>query len=184
MHNQSIEAFPDLAETSSPKAGQINGVAQSAMNHQMRPGTFLPYCEFKRHVPFFNGNSDKSDGSPASEASKPHIFHREDFVLLTDDSKCRLARIEDISVLEAFRNTTLVHFAKDKFLIPRSLMECERRLDSSLFFRSSRDCLVNLSQVKQPRLLKDGGLIFLLRDGREVLFSRRQGVLFRTIRGL
>ena len=130
----------------------------------------------------------QSNGSPApaaeSEESKPHIFHRDDFVLLTDDSKCRLARIEDISILEACRNTTLVHFAEDKFLIRRSLVEIERRLDSSIFFRASRDCIVNLSQVKQPRLLQDGGLIFLLRDGKEVLFSRRQSTLFRKIRGL
>ena len=127
----------------------------------------------------------QSDGSPDRVAeSEPHIFQRDDFVLLTDDSKCRIARILDISILEAFRNATLVHFAEDKFLIPRSLVEIERRLDSSIFFRASRDCLVNLSQVKQPRLLQDGGLIFLLRDGKEVLFSRRRSALFRKIRGL
>ena len=31
------------------------------------------------------------------EESDPAIFRVHDFVLLTDDSKCRLARIEDIS---------------------------------------------------------------------------------------
>jgi two-component system LytT family response regulator len=91
--------------------------------------------------------------------------------------------MKDISILEAFGNATLVHFAEDKFLIRRSLVEVARRLDSSIFFRASRDCVVNLSQVKQPRFLKDGGLSFLLRDGKEVLFSRRQSVLFRTTRG-
>ena len=128
----------------------------------------------------------QSEPSPAPAAeSKRHIFHRDDFVLLTeDDSKCRLARIKDISILEAFRNSTLVHFAEDKFLIRRSLVEVGRRLDSSIFFRASRDCIVNLSQVKQPRFLKEGGLSFLLRDGKEVLFSRRQSVLFRTRLGL
>jgi two-component system LytT family response regulator len=112
------------------------------------------------------------------------IYHRDDFILLTDNGRCRLARIKNIFILEASRNATLVHFAEDKLLIRRSLGECERRLDSSIFFRASRDCIVNLSQVKRPYLLKDGGLIFLLKDGREVVFSRRQGVLFRTIRGL
>ena len=128
----------------------------------------------------------QSECSPAPAAeSKPHGFHRDDFVLLTgDDNKCRIARMKDISILEAFRNATLVHFAGDKFLIRRSLVEVARRLDSSIFFRVSRDCIVNLSQVKQPRLLKDGSLIFLLKDGKEIVFSRRQGVLFRAIRGL
>jgi hypothetical protein len=126
----------------------------------------------------------KEPNGIAEKENKPHIFHRDGFVLLTDDCKCRLARLENISILEAFRNATLVHFAEDKFLIRRSLVEIERRLDTSIFFRASRDCIVNLSQVKQVRLLQDGGLIFLLKDGKEVLFSRRQSTLFRKIRGL
>ena len=105
------------------------------------------------------------------------------FVLLTDHNKCRLARIENISILEAFQNVTFVHFDEGKILIRRSLVECERRLDNSIFVRASRDCIVNLSQVKQPRLLK-GRLSFILKDEREVVFSRRQSVLFRALRGL
>jgi len=119
-----------------------------------------------------------------SEESEPAIFRRDDFVLLTDDIRFWIVRIEDISLLEACQNFTLVHFPDGKLLIRRSLWACERRLDSSIFFRASRGCLVNLSQVKQPRLSKDGGLSFLLKDGKEVVLSRRQTVLFRTTRGL
>ena len=119
-----------------------------------------------------------------SEENKPHILFRGAFVLLTDNNNCRLARIENISILEAFQNATFVHLDEDKLLIHRSLVECERRLDNSIFVRASRDCIVNLSQVKQPRLLKDGRLIFILKDAREVVFSRRQSVLFRKSRGL
>jgi LytTr DNA-binding domain len=46
----------------------------------------------------------------------------------------------------------LVHFPDGKLLIRRSLGAFERRLDSSIFFRASRDCIVNLSHVKRPRL--------------------------------
>lgn len=119
-----------------------------------------------------------------SEESLPAIIHRDDFVLLTDDIKYWIVRIEDISLLEARRNFALVHFPDGKLLIRRSLGDLERRLDSSIFFRASRGCIVNLSHVKQPRLLEDEGLIFLLKDGKEVVFSRRQSVLFRRTRGL
>ena len=114
----------------------------------------------------------------------PTIFSRDYFVLLTDDIKSWIVRIEDISLLEAHRNFTLVHFPHGKLLIRRSLGDCERRLDSSIFFRARRDCIVNLSQVKQSRLSNDGSLIFLLGDGKEVVLSRRQSVLFRATRGL
>jgi two-component system, LytTR family, response regulator len=130
----------------------------------------------------------ESEGSPTpaveSEESEPAILHRKDFVLLNDDIKHWIVRIEDISLLEAHQNFTIAHFPNGKVLIRRSLADCERRLDSSMFFRASRDCIVNLSQVKQSRLSKDRGLIFLLKDGKEVVLSRRQSFLFRKTRGL
>jgi len=116
--------------------------------------------------------------------SEPAVFHRDDFVLLIDDMKAWVVRISDIPVLEACENYTRVHFADGTALIRRSLRYCESRLDSSTFFRASRDCIVNLSHVKQTRLLVDGGLIFVLRDGKEVDFSRRQSLLFRKTRTL
>ena len=130
----------------------------------------------------------ESEGSPTpaveSEESEPAILHRNDFVLLNDEIKHWIVRIEDISLLEAHQNFTIAHLPNGKVLIRRSLADCERRLDSSMFFRASRDCIVNLSQVKQSRLSKDRGLIFLLKDGKEVVLSRRQSVLFRKTRGL
>jgi two-component system LytT family response regulator len=116
-----------------------------------------------------------------SEESEPAILHRNDFVLLNEHWT---VRIEDISLLEAHQKFTIAHFPNGKVLIRRSLADCERRLDSSMFFRASRDCVVNLSQVKQSRLSKDTGLIFLLKDGKEVVLSRGQSILFRKTRGL
>jgi two-component system, LytTR family, response regulator len=116
------------------------------------------------------------------EEAAPSTLRRDDYVLLTDDTQICIVPIENISLLEACRDFTLVHLPDRKLLIRRALKECERRLDSSLFFRASRDCIVNLSYVKQPRLAKDGGLIFVMRDGKEVVLSRRQTVLFRMTR--
>ena len=130
----------------------------------------------------------ESEGSPTpaveSEESAPAILHRNDLVLLNDDIKHWIVRIEDISLLEAHQNFTIAHFPNGKVLIRRSLVDCERRLDSSMFFRANRDCIVNLSQVKQSRLSNNGNLIFLLEDGKEVVLSRRQTVLFCATRGL
>jgi DNA-binding LytR/AlgR family response regulator len=120
----------------------------------------------------------------AALTSAREALTRDDFVLLTDNIKSWIVRIEDISLLEAHRNFTLVHFPHGKLLIRRSLKDCERRLDSSIFLRANRDCIVNLSQVKQPRLSNDGGVIFLLKDGKEIMLSRRQTVLFRASHGL
>jgi two-component system LytT family response regulator len=122
--------------------------------------------------------------SSSGTGSQPVRCGREEFVLLTNDMEVWIVRIEHISLLEACRNFTRVHFSGRELVIKRALKECEHRLDQSIFFRASRRCIVNLSQVKEPRLSKAGRLIFLLRDGNEVTLSRRQTALFRATRGL
>ena len=52
-----------------------------------------------------------------SEESQPHILFHGAFVLLTDANNCRLARIENISILEAFQNATFIHFDEGKIFI-------------------------------------------------------------------
>jgi two-component system LytT family response regulator len=111
------------------------------------------------------------------------VLERDDFVLLTDDVECWIVRIGDISTLEARRDRTLVRFAANQVLIRRPLEYYEGRLDSSLFFRASRGCVVNLGHLRRPRL-ENGCLIFLARDGREIVFSRRQTARFRMTRGI
>jgi DNA-binding LytR/AlgR family response regulator len=148
-----------------------------------------PYfpIKFKSRTPLLVAVQKESGGlpTPADQSeSVPTILHRDDFILVTDDIRSWILRIDDISLREARQNFTLVHFPDGKLLIQRSLGACERRLDNSIFFRASRGCIVNLSQVKQPRLLEDESISFLLKDGKEVVFSRRQSVLFRKTRGL
>ena len=157
-------------------------------SHATVPQSYFP-IKFKNRTPLLVAVQKESEGLPTpavQSESVPTILLRDDFVLLNDDIKHWIVRIEDISLLEAHQNFTIAHFPNGKVLIRRSLADCERRLDSSMFFRASRDCIVNLSQVKQSRLSKDKdrGLIFLLKDGKEVVFSRRQSVLFRKTRGL
>ena len=151
------------------------------------PQLYFP-INFKNRTPLLVAVQEESEGLPTpaveSEESEPAILHSNDFVLLTDGMKCWIVRIEDISLLEACFNYTLVHFFDDRLLIRRTLGDCERRLDNSTFFRASRGCIVNLSHVKQSRLLEDERLSFLLNDGKEVVFSRRQSVHFRKTRGL
>jgi two-component system, LytTR family, response regulator len=115
--------------------------------------------------------------------SEPRRFQRNDFIVITNDIKVWIGRTADVSLLEACQNKTLVHFPDGKLTIRRSLGDCERRLDGSIFFRASRRWIVNLSHVKRLHST-GGGLVFLLKDGRQVALSRRQGIIFRNTRSL
>ena len=178
---------------SRPRVVRLNDLRARGTDesHATVPQPYFP-IKFKNRTPLLVAVQKESEGlpTPADQSeSVPTILRRDDFVLLNDDIKHWIVRIEDISLLEARQNfEELFCHARTvpdgKLLIRRSLGACERRLDSSIFFRASRGCIVNLSHVKQSRLLEDESISFLLKDGKEVVFSRRQSVLFRKTRGL
>ena len=112
------------------------------------------------------------------------VFGCDDFIFLSDNVKCWVVRASDISTLEACGNYTRVNLSDATALIRRPLRECECRLDPSTFFRTRRDCIVNLSRVKQMRLLDAKRFLFVLLDGKEVAMSRKQSLLFRKQKAL
>jgi two-component system, LytTR family, response regulator len=111
-------------------------------------------------------------------------FHDNDFIFVSDNVNCWVVRAADISVLEACGNYTRVYFNDSSALIRRPLRECECRLDPSTFFRTRRDCIVNLSRVKQMRMLDAKRFLFVLLDGKEIPMSRKQSLLFRKTKAL
>ena len=112
------------------------------------------------------------------------IFGYDDFIFLSDNVKCWVVRTSDISTLEACGNYTRVNLSDATALIRRPLRECEGRLDPTTFFRTRRDCIVNLSRVKQMRMLDAKRFLFVLLDGKEVPMSRKQSLLFRKQKAL
>ena len=67
----------------------------------------------------------------------PVRLQRGEFVLISNDIDVWLGRIEDVSLLEACQNRTLVHFPDGKLVIRRSLSDCERRLARALAIMSA-----------------------------------------------
>jgi DNA-binding LytR/AlgR family response regulator len=125
---------------------------------------------------------DEIEDDLSQQGSK--VFGWDDFIFLSDNVKCWVVRAADISTLEACGNYTRVNLSDATALIRRPLRECECRLDPSIFFRTRRDCIVNLSQVKQMRMLDAKRFLFVLLDGKEVAMSRKQSLLFRKQKSL
>jgi hypothetical protein len=73
------------------------------------------FCiDFKKNRTLLMTIQKESEGLPTPaverEESEPSILHCDDFVLLNDAIKCWIVRIENISLLEAWCNGTLVSF--------------------------------------------------------------------------
>ena len=128
-----------------------------------------------------NPAEQKADSGRESDRK---FFASEDFIFLSDNVRCWVVRASDISTLEACGNYTRVTLNGATAMIRRPLRECEDRLDPATFFRTRRDCIVNLSRVRQMRMLDSKRFLFVLLDGKEVPMSRKQSLLFRKQKAL
>jgi two-component system LytT family response regulator len=105
-------------------------------------------------------------------------------VFVRDGDRCWIVRIPDIFLLESEGNYTRLHFSQERPLIRRSLNTLEEQLDPALFFRASRQQIINLTWIEKIDLNVQGGFTVTLRGGQSVEMSRRQADRLRGILSL
>ena len=100
-------------------------------------------------------------------------------VLLRAGCRSRLARLGDIVTIDVSQNNMTVKLSSDDatVMIRGSLDRCLRKLPAEMFFRASRSCVVNLLQVAKVDAAARN-IVLRMRDGREVMMSRKQSRLF------
>jgi two-component system LytT family response regulator len=148
-------------------------------------------CASAEHIgPHRQPTRDETESNTLNFDRATHVekgedtLRLDDFVFLSSEKKCWLIQTGDIWFLEACGEQTRIHLPDGAVLARRNLADCERRLDSSIFFRATRDCVINLTHVKQTRLLDSSRVLFVLPNGKEVVVSGRQNFLFRKMRAL
>jgi two-component system LytT family response regulator len=107
-----------------------------------------------------------------------------DRVFLRDGDRCWIVTLGEIVLFEAEGNYARVHFGANRPLIRSSLNALEARIDPALFFRASRQHLLNLRFVEHIDSDHDEGYTVRLRGGHVVPVSRRQGRKLREGLGL
>ena len=110
-------------------------------------------------------------GSGGQEGG-PHV--RPERVFLRDGDRCWIVRIADIALFEVEGNYARAYFGGNRPLIRSSLNELEARLDPGVFFRASRQHLINLRFVESVERAADDTYVVHLRNGSVVPVSRRQ----------
>jgi two-component system LytT family response regulator len=121
--------------------------------------------------------------NPPAEPDE-RLLRPDDFVFLSSKGKCWLVRTADIWLLEACGGRTRIMMLQGTVTVRRTLSECERRLDSTTFFRATRDCLINLTHVKQTRLLDSSRVAFVLPNDKQIVVTGEQNAIFRRMRAL
>jgi two-component system LytT family response regulator len=90
----------------------------------------------------------------------------------------------EIVFFETEGNYARAYFGANRPLIRTSLNALETRVDPALFFRASRQHLINLRFVERIEATADDGYLVSLRGGHAVPVSRRQSRQLRDSLGL
>ena len=102
-------------------------------------------------------------------------------VFIKDGNKCFFVQLKDVYLIESADNYARLYFNNQKALIKRSLNQLEETLDSSIFFRISRNQIINTKYISHINNLEKGKLQVRLHKGEPMEVSLRQSVLFKSL---
>jgi two-component system LytT family response regulator len=109
-----------------------------------------------------------------NDASEKQVF-------IKDGNKCFFVQLKDVYLIESADNYARLYFNNQKALIKRSLNQLEETLDSSIFFRISRNQIINTKYISHINNLDKGKLQVRLHKGEPLEVSLRQSVLFKSL---
>ncbi|GAB1489464.1 LytTR family DNA-binding domain-containing protein [Opitutaceae bacterium] len=122
----------------------------------------------------------ESDVDVAESAADDIVPLRADQkVLLRDGDRTWFVPVATIHGAESCGAYAKLWLERDTPVIHRSLAFLEKRLPPALFFRASRNEMVNIQSVTSVEPWFSGGLRLTLKSGRQVEVSRRQSRAFR-----
>ena len=102
-------------------------------------------------------------------------------VFIKDGSKCFFVQLKDVYLIESADNYARLYFNDKKALIKRSLNQLEETLDGNIFFRISRNQIINTKFISHINNLDKGKLQVTLHKGEPLEVSLRQSVLFKSM---
>jgi two-component system, LytTR family, response regulator len=109
----------------------------------------------------------------------------DEYVFLTNGVTFWVGPVSEIVTLEANGNYTAFFVSSGQKLMMRGVFcRWEASLPPSLFFRASRECIINLKHVIEMRIHDAKRFSFILPGNKEVIMSRKQTLEFRKVKRL
>jgi two-component system LytT family response regulator len=94
-------------------------------------------------------------------------------VLVRTGTRAVFLRTDEVDWLEAEENYVRLHAGRESYLVRGTLAGLEERLDPARFIRVHRSHIVNLASIRELHPWSHGDWMIVLRDGRELMLSRR-----------
>jgi two-component system LytT family response regulator len=109
----------------------------------------------------------------------------DDYIFISDGVKYWLGPVGGIVSLSQGGNYTEFYICNgQKLMVRGTIARWETKLPASIFFRTGRDHVVNLTHVKHMTVADARHLLFVMEGDIEITLSRQQSILFRKQRNL
>ena len=171
---EELEFIPQVIFTTAFDEYAIKAFEYNALDYLLKP------IQPQRLTAAISRLQEQAKKRKPQEVSK-ELLQEHDQVFVRDGERCWFVQLAEVKLLEVNGNYTQVYFGKEKPLIQRSLNYMEQRLDPKVFFRASRQQMVNLKWVASIEPWFSGSLKLYLRNGGEVEVSRRQAIRFKEL---
>ncbi|MEM1055597.1 MAG: LytTR family DNA-binding domain-containing protein [Bacteroidota bacterium] len=147
----------------------------SALDYLVKP---VAPARLASAIARLDGPVDRPEPPPEADPPERRLGP-DDRVFVKDGERLHFVRLGDVRLFESEGNYVRLYVGGEKPLVLRSLTQLEARLDPAVFFRASRQHLLNLEHVAQLEDWFGGTLRAVLDGGETVELSRRQTQRFR-----
>jgi two-component system LytT family response regulator len=111
-------------------------------------------------------------------AARP-LLEEKNKIFIKDGERCHIVSLDAISCFESCRNYTLVYFDRQHAYVKKALGSIEERLPKSMFFRISRQHIVNLHAIAAIEESMSAGYLVTLDGGKKLEISRRNAAVLK-----
>lgn len=127
---------------------------------------------------------EESSAYTDNPVQTPSDLEEKSRIFIKDGEHCYLIELAKIVRFESCGNYTQVFFDGKKAFVYRALSKIEERLPNHVFFRASRQHIVNLRCVTNIEPWVNGGYQLTLSNGEDVAVSRRHASRLKELLSL
>jgi two-component system LytT family response regulator len=125
----------------------------------------------------------QESGEPDKEEAedKKDVLDIHSKIFVKDGDRCFLIGLDTIQYIESSKNYVQIFFDNKKAYVKKSLNSIEQRLPKKIFFRASRQHIVNLQAISKIEESISDGYKITMADGKVLEISRRNATELKEL---
>lgn len=129
------------------------------------------------------GRMEEEAAEARPAPARPSLDERSK-IFIKDGARCHLVSLAAIRCIESCKNYVQVYFDDTHAYVKKPLAEVAERLPGHLFFRASRQHIVNLNCIGSIEEAASGGYLVVLDNGKKLEISRRSAAALKETMSL